>query len=222
MANPILYFFPMSCARVAMTALEHTGIDYDINIVNLVAHDQKSPEYLAINPVGKIPALMVGDEVLTENVAIILYLDEAYPEAKLLPVAHDPMARARIRADLMWVATTLHPLVRQMRASMRYTVGDVAPVRAKAMELFDPELRALEAKFALQNWWYGEDWSAVDAYLGWAVSGYASTGNDLSVYPGLVDYMSRMADQPAYARMCAKEGRLIDEKQIELPPGAVR
>lgn len=222
MADATLYFFPMSCARVAMTVLEQTGIDYDIRIVDLVAHAQKLPEYLAINPAGKVPALTIGDAVLTENVAIILYLDEVHPEAELLPAADDAAARAKARADLMWVATTLHPLVRQMRASIHYTVGETAPVRDKAMELFDPQLRALAAKFERQEWWYGDRWSAVDAYLGWIVSGYTSIGNDLSVYPGLVAYMARTAEYPAYARMYAREGRLIEEQGIMLPPGAIR
>lgn len=222
MADTTLYFFPMSCARVAMTVLEQVGIDYDIKLINLPGQDQRTPEYLALNPFGKVPALKTGNDVLAENVAIILYLDETYPAAKLLPVANDAFARAKIRADLMWIATTLHPLVRQMRASYNYTVGEAAPVRDKAMELFDPQLRALDAKFAAQQWWYGNDWSAVDAYLGWIVSGYTSTGNDLSPYPGLVAYKARMTEHSAYARMYAKEGRLIEEANIALPPGAIR
>lgn len=222
MADLRLYFFPMSCARIAMTVLEQTGAAYDVSIVNLMAHDQKSPDYLAINPVGKVPALQVGDAVLTENVAIILYLDEIYPEAGLLPAAQDPVARAGAHADLMWAATTLHPLVRQMRASMHYTVGELAPVRDKALELFAPQLEALDAKFAAQTWWYGDRWSAMDAYLGWVISGFTSTGNDLAVYPSLVAYMARLSAHPAYAAMYAKEGRLIEEAKIELPPGAIR
>ena len=222
MPNPTLYFFPLSCARIAMVALEHTGIAYDTKIVNLMAHDQKGPRYLAINPAGKVPALKLGDVVLTENVAIIQYLDELYPGAGLLPANEDPIARARSHADLMWIATTLHPLVRQLRAPVYYTTDDIAPVRAKALEQFNQQLAALDAELASKSWWYGENWSAADAYLGWIVSGFTSVGNDLAVYPSLVAYMARLSEHPAYARMLAEEGRLIEQAGIVLPPGVLR
>ncbi|NIJ09614.1 glutathione S-transferase [Sphingomonas vulcanisoli] len=222
MADTTLYFFPLSCARVAMTALEQVGIDYDVSVINLMAHGQKAPEYLAINPVGKVPALKVGDEVLTENVAIILYLDELYPEAKLLPPATGPIDRARARADLMWVATVLHPLVRQLRAPKHYTTGDTAPVSDNALEEFGHHFAELDAKFATRDWWYGAQWAAIDGYLAWILSGFTSVGNKLDAFPALAGYVQRLHAHPAYARMFAKEGELMEQQGLTLPPHVVR
>jgi glutathione S-transferase len=222
MADVRLYFFPMTCARVTMVALEQAGVAYDVEIIDIMKRGQKAPEYLAINPAGKLPALRIGKAVLTETIAILLYLHELHPQANLLPPADDPIARARLRADLLWVATTLHPLVRQLRAPMHYTIGDVAPVRANALEEFKQELGTLDARLAKASWWYGEEWAVIDAYLGWILSGFTSVGNDLSVFPALAAYVVRLKSHPAYARMYEHEGRLMQSHGLTLPPGVIR
>ena len=222
MNNLTLHFFPLTCARVTMTALEQTGVEYEVKLVDFMAHEQKSPAYLAINPAGKVPALQVGKRLLVETVAIILYLDQMHPAAKLLPSRGDPLDAAVVRSDLIWCATTLHPVVRQIRATYYYTTGDVAPVKAKGLEAMATHLSALDRRFEKQTWWFGDDWSAVDAYLAWVISGHTSIGGDLSPYPALVNYMARMAVQPAYSRMFAREGMLIEKATIQLPPGVIR
>lgn len=221
MSSATLYFFPLSCARVAMVALEQTGLDYEVEIVNLMAHDQKSPDYLAINLVGKVPAVRIDGGVLTENVAIILYLAERFPKAMLLPATSDLLQVAAVRADLLWCATTMHPLIRQLRATHHYTLGDLAPVKQKAADLMAVEFERLEQRLD-GRWWFGEQWSMVDAYLGWIISAFTSIGSDLSPFPGLVGYMDRLSRWPAYARMFAKEGELLVQAQIQLPPGVIR
>ena len=89
------YFRSTASYRVRL-ALALTGLDYAYVPDHLRKNDQRAPDYLAINPQGMVPALVVGDEVLTQSLAICEYLDEVYPEPALLP--REPLARARVRA----------------------------------------------------------------------------------------------------------------------------
>ena len=80
-----LYWGPGSCARVPFIALEEAGADFTLHVINRFAGDAKSPEYLAVNPKGKVPTLVVDGWILTENPAIQTYIAGAYPDAALLP-----------------------------------------------------------------------------------------------------------------------------------------
>lgn len=222
MSDLKLYFFPLSCARVTMVALEHVGATYDTELVNIVANEQNSTEYLSINSAGKVPALRVGDKFLTENVAIIGYLDQLYPDAGLLPVASDPLDAAMMRANLMWCSTTLHPILRQIRATRHYTNADQEPVKAKGVELLLPQFEALDRRFSAQQWWFDGSWSIMDTYLNWISAGYAIVGGDLAPYPALIAHGQRVTEQPAYRRMFEREGQLIEKTGVHLPPGVVR
>lgn len=216
-----LYFCPMTCARVTMVALERSGAAYHVRLINLMAGEQRAPDYLAVNPMGKVPALRIGDRVLTENAAILLYLDGAYPEAGLLPHAIDPVEVATARSDLIWCATSLHPLVRQIRAPAHYTLGDQDAVRAKGVEAVAPILARFEARFAAADWWFGPAWSIVDTYIAWAVAGWA-TAIDLAPYPSVAAHGGRVAAQPAFGAMLAREAALMAEAGMQLPPGMAR
>lgn len=222
MPDMTLYFFPLSCARVSMVALEKTGAAYDTRLVNIVANEQNSPDYLAINPAGKVPALKIGERILTENVAIILYLQHMFPDAGLLPKATDPVELAIIRANLMWCATTLHPILRQIRATRHYTAADIEPVKTKGIELLRQQLALLDRHLERQPWWFGDDWSIMDTYLNWISGGYAIVGGDLSDYPALVAHGERVVVESGYRQMFEREGRLIHDTGVHLPPGVVR
>jgi glutathione S-transferase len=86
MSDITLYFAPNTCARVPMTALEEIGIPFKTELVAFMRGDHRSPGYLALNPKGKVPALTVDGRVLTENVAILVWLATTFPDATLLPM----------------------------------------------------------------------------------------------------------------------------------------
>ncbi|MEP0728679.1 MAG: glutathione S-transferase N-terminal domain-containing protein, partial [Parasphingorhabdus sp.] len=79
--SPILYFAPLTCARVSLTALEETGQPFETKLIAFMAGEHRSEEYLAINPSGKVPALQTESGILTQNGAILLYLAQKCPEA---------------------------------------------------------------------------------------------------------------------------------------------
>ena len=80
-----LFVAPNTCARVPTIALEEIGVPFNTELIRTAAGQQSSPEYLAVNPKGKVPALLIDGQPLTENVAILRWLNRTYPEAKLLP-----------------------------------------------------------------------------------------------------------------------------------------
>ena len=143
MHDLILFMFPGACSRVTMSALEEVGLDYEERMVNLRSGEQKSSAYLSLNPKGKVPALRMGERIITENSAIIWSLHLEHPNANLLPRDHDPVAYDQGLIDLIWCSGTMHPIVRQIRNPMRLTKGDTSGVRADGLEKFAHECEAL-------------------------------------------------------------------------------
>lgn len=212
-----LYHAPMTCSRVTMTALEEIGIRYDVVMVNLMAGEQRRPAYRAINRAGKVPALKVGDRMLTENVAILSYLGGRFPDAGLLPLTADPVEQARMIADLLWCSATLHPLVRSLRFPGMMTLGDPEGVKAKGVEMILPVLTRLEERFAESIWWYGDTWSIVDQYLAWLMA-TASGGYDLSPFPAVLQHAARSSSRPAFQRMEHREFEAAQAADVPMPP----
>lgn len=123
MTRICLFHMLDACSRVVMNALEEIGIDYEDRSMNLFRGEQRVPEMLADNPKGKVPTLQVGDARLTENPAILLYLDEVYPGAELMSLAANVVERAMARADLI--------LVFQFRQPARTHLHDVGACGAR-------------------------------------------------------------------------------------------
>jgi glutathione S-transferase len=85
-----LYYSPQTRATGARVLLEELGAPYDLHVLNMKAGEQRQPPYLAINPLGKVPAIRRGEALVTEQVAIYIYLADLFPEAGLTPALHDP------------------------------------------------------------------------------------------------------------------------------------
>ena len=111
MTELTLYFAPDSCSRVPLIALEEIGCPYDLHVVAFARGEHRSPGFLALNPKGKVPTLVVDGRPLSENVAILGWLATRFPEAALLPPSDDPWDRAQVTADLAFCASGLHPMV---------------------------------------------------------------------------------------------------------------
>lgn len=200
-----LYHCPFACSGVTMNALEEAGLDYDDQLVNIMKGEQKRPEYLAVHPDGKVPALAVDDQVVTENPSILMFLHGIAPDAKLLPDAESPMERARQASDLVWCSATVHPMVRQIRMPIRFTDGDPSGVQAKGHEYLHGVCARVEERLDGNDWWYGADWSIVDVYLRWLMTTAASAGFEVQNYPNVVDLVERVQQRPSFQRAQARE-----------------
>jgi glutathione S-transferase len=204
MTNLTLFHFPGGCSRVSMTALEHIGVPFTDVMINLMQGEHMQPAYQATNPRGKIPALLVDGHLLSENAAIMLWLDMTYPDAGLFPKVANDWQRAQQLSDLFWVSSVWHPYVRANKVPSRWTVGEEAPVRARGRELLMPCMGQLEERLTQAEWWYG-DWSIIDVYFYWAYTTAEEGEFDLSPYPNINRHREAVKALPAFQRALARE-----------------
>jgi glutathione S-transferase len=147
-----LYYSTGSCSLASHIVLEEAGVKFEAQRLNLKEGDTRKPEYLKINPKGKVPTLVLDDgQVLTENPAIMSYIADTHPEAKLLAPVGD-VQRARAQEWLAWCASAIHaatfgPLFAASKiadpAEKQAAIEKAKPALASAMEMFD---RGLEGK----------------------------------------------------------------------------
>lgn len=105
-----LYYAPGSSSFAAHIALQETGASFETHRLSIPDKQTRTPEYLAINPAGKVPALIIDGQVLTEVAAILFYLAKRFPEAKLMPPDSDLVAQAQVISWMSYVASGLHPV----------------------------------------------------------------------------------------------------------------
>ena len=216
MTDITLFVAPGSCARVSAIALEETGAPYKAQLVRFMKGEHKAPAYRAINPKGKIPALLIDGQTLTENVAIISYLNVLYPSAKLMPPTASAYEASTQLADLCFCATTLHPIVTRLRIPTMFASPDAArsvwELGHRAMqEYFD----LIEKRLLHQPWWYSMQWSAMDAYLYWVFWRVTGAGFDASPYPSLVDHARRMELRDSVKRALEIEATATRQLEAE-------
>ncbi|MBU2676911.1 MAG: glutathione S-transferase family protein [Gammaproteobacteria bacterium] len=201
-----LYMAPGTCARVPSICLEEAGLDFDSVLIRFMKGEHKSPDFKKLNPKGKVPTLVIDGEALTENVAIITYLNERFPDANLMPDASDSLARARQTADLCFCSATLHPIVTRIRLPQFFASKDAAQsVWEKGCKAMTEFFALIENRLADRPWWYGAEWSAVDAYLYWVFWRVEGADFDVSLYPRFKDHSNRMEERPAVQRALARE-----------------
>jgi glutathione S-transferase len=130
----ILYHAPNTRSTGARVLLEELGVPYTLKVLNMKAEEQRQPAYLAINPMGKVPAVRHGDALITEQVAVSLYLADLFPEAGLAPALDDP-ARGPYLRWLVYYASCFEPAVVD-----RYLKHEPAPARMSPYGDFDTSL----------------------------------------------------------------------------------
>ena len=210
MPDLTLCCFPSACSRATMIALEETGATYETRVANLQKGEQRSAEYLAINPKGKVPVLIVDGKPLTENVAILAYLADAYPDAKLLP--SDPMGRAEALSAVAWLASAVLTAISRAFRPERISDADGAGDRIKAVARDDirANLTIAEAHLAGRTWWL-DQWSVADAYLYYIWSVASRLGCDAATFPNIAAHAARMEERASTRAMIDWEKRTLEQ-----------
>lgn len=219
-----LYFAPESCARVSLIALEEIGCAFDLNLVRFMKGEHRSPAYLAINPAGKVPALVVDGVPLAQTTAILTFLALSFPEARLLPYSGDTMGDVQIISKLAWFSGDLHPLVTRIRMPHFFCDLEGAPaqVREKGIAGMRLQLAPMDAALAEQPWVLGNDWSAFDAYLFWVWFRVVGAGFPAEDFPAIAAHQVRMHQRPAVRRALARETALLAAIEAEGPTVPLR
>lgn len=202
-----LYMAPGTCARVTAIALLELGLEFDTQVVRFMKAEHRSQAYLNINPLGKVPAMVYDGEVVTENVAIIQFLNSTH--GALLPTADSELTQAHILADLCFCSSTLHPTVTRIRMPQMFAgMEHASAVKAAGMKAMDPHFQVIENRLAKGIWWYADQWSAVDAYLFWVFWRVEGAGYDVSRYPNYCKHYQAMLDRPSVLKAFKLEADL--------------
>ena len=209
----VIHQFPGACSRVTMTALEEVGLAFEDRCVDLRSGQQKSPEYLALNPKGKAPTVIIDGVVLTENAAIVAFLDAQFPEKRLLPKTGDPLVDIRGLIDLVWCSSTIHPIVRQIRNPQRWSTGATEGIKDDGMAKMADECAKMSQRIG-NGWWYGAEWSILDTYVYWAYSTAEIGGFPLDRYPVLVAHGERVRARPSFQRALAREAAAVERHAL--------
>jgi glutathione S-transferase len=195
-------FAPTRSIRVRWT-LQELEVDFEAVTVNLMAGEHRRPEFLAINPAGKVPALVDGDIVLTESVAIVVYLADKYPGKRFLPA--DPRGRAEAMRWLLFTTTELEqPLWRMAKHNFIYPEDKRLPADIPlAREEFSAMAEVLDRHMTGREFVAGDHVTVADFVLGYTLD-WATMGNLLDSFPRLEAYRERLYARP-HASMRIKD-----------------
>ena len=196
--NLTLYTNPHSRGRTARFMLEELGMPYEAVVLDYEGA-MKTPAYLAINPMGKVPAIKHGNAIVTECAAICAYLADAFPKAGLAPPAGQ-------RADYYrWLFFAAGPVEAAIMDKFRKLEPDAEHQRMIGYGSFDRTIAALDAAVTRNPWLAGDSFSAADVYAGSQIDWPMQFGM-LEPTPALSDYIERLRARPAYVRAKAIDG----------------
>ena len=201
-----LYYAPGSCARASLIALAEANADYGIEKLDMAQNAQRQPGYLAVNPKGRVPALVTPHGVLTENVAILAYIAQTHPAARLAPL-DDPFAFAQMQAFHSYLSSTVHVAHAHGRRAYRWSDDAAAQVsmQQKVAQNMLECFQLIESSMLKGPWVMGDDYTVADAYL-YTLSGWLEgDGVPLSKLPAIQDHHQRVGARPAVQRALAQE-----------------
>jgi len=201
------YTNPMSRGQIVRWMLEEVGAPYEQVLLDY-GTTMKAPEYLAINPMGKVPAIKHGDHVVTECAAICAYLAEAFPKAGLAPTPDE-------RADYYrWLFFAAGPLE---QAIVNTALGFVVPAEREVMAGYgnlEAAAGALAGAVSVHDYVAGDRFTAADVYIGSQVS-WGLEFNTLPKLPAFEAYAARVTDRPACKRARGIDMALIAEAEAQ-------
>jgi glutathione S-transferase len=207
MSELVFYTHPMSRGRIIRWMLEEVGQPYRTEVLDF-GSTMKAPAYLAINPMGKVPAVKHGDVVVTEAGAICAYLADAFPQAGLAPPPGDK-ARAPYYRWLFFAAGPIEQAVTSKSMGWETPEGREGAVGSGRME---DVLTAVEGALAGREYVAGDRFTAADLYLG-AHLGWGMQFGSIEKRPAFEAYVARLQARPAAVRATEIDDKLIAEQQ---------
>ena len=199
-----LYYTPGTCALAVRIALEEAAAPHQLVRVDFAAGQQRTPEYLAINPKGRVPALVTPQGTLTETPALLAYVAQAFPQAGLAPA--DPYGFARMQEFHSYLASTVHVAhAHRPRASRWADEPEAqAAMQRKVPQNMTDCFQLIETHYLSEGpWVLGDQYSVADGYLFTVASWLKSDGVDIAQFPKVFAHTQRMLQRPAVQRAMA-------------------
>jgi glutathione S-transferase len=201
-----LYFARGGCSLASHIALEEAGADYVARRVDFSREEQRTPDYLAINPKGRVPALVTPRGILTETPAILAYIAQTFPGAALAPNA-DFFAFAQMQAFNSYLCSTLHVAHAHGVRATRWadTQEAVDEMKRKMPEVVTASFQMVEKEMLRGPWVMGDRYTVADCYLFTVAQWIEKDQVDTSVIPRVMEHRERMMQRPAVAKVVAYE-----------------
>lgn len=201
-----LYFSPNACSMASHITLEEIGAPYEAKRVNFGAEQQKSPEYLALNPKARVPTLATENGIITETPAILAFLAQSFPEKKLAPL-NDPFAFAELQAVTSYFCSTVHVAHAHKGRGPRWAdeASSHEDMKRKVPQTMTACFELIEGKLLKGPWVMGEAFTIADPYLFLLTRWAEGDGVDLSRFPKVSDHYARMNARPAVKTVLARE-----------------
>jgi glutathione S-transferase len=201
-----LYYAAGTCALASHIALEECGARYEIVRVDFRTNGQRKPEYLAINPKGRVPALVTDHGVLTETPALLAYIAQIFPAARLAPPA-DSFEFARVQAFNSYLCSTVHIAHAHRMRGHRWAddAAAIEEMRRKVPESVGECFGLIEREMFAGPWVMGEAYTICDPYLFTLAQFLEGDGVDPARFPKILAFRKRMAQRPAVKTALAQE-----------------
>jgi glutathione S-transferase len=201
-----LFYAPHTCSLASHIALEDAAAEYSTARIGFAAEEQRRPEYLAINPKGRVPALVTDKGILTETPAILVFIAQSFPQARLAPL-DDPFFFAEVQAFNSYLCSTLHVAHAHRMRGQRWADD---PSAIEAMQRKVPEsvgscYQLIEKKMLREPWVMGETYTICDPYLFTIAQWLEQDGVDPSRIPKVMAHRRRMSERPAVQKAIAEE-----------------
>jgi glutathione S-transferase len=198
-----LYYAPGTCALASHITLEEAGASYATERLDFKSNQQTSPEYLKLNPKGRVPTLVTDHGILTETPAMLAFIAQSFPKAKLAPL-EDAFAFAQVQAFNSYLCSTVHVAHAHKGRGYRWATEEssFADMKRKVPQT----VGACFALIALKGpWVMGEQYTVCDPYLFTLALWLEGDSVDLAALPKVADHRKRMSERPAVKKVLAEE-----------------
>ena len=201
-----LYYAPATCALASHITLAEAGADYATERIDFKVNQQNSPDYLKINPKGRVPALVTDRGILTETPAMLAYIAQSFPQAGLAPL-DDPFAFAQVQSFNSYLCATLHVAHAHKLRGARWATEESSFADMKRMipKTVGACFALIEKQMFRGPWVMGEAYTVCDPYLFTLAGWLEGDGVDLPKLPRVMDHHRRMSQRPAVQRAVAAE-----------------
>ena len=205
-----LYFAPMTCALVPFVTLTEAGARFDVQAINTRTGQNRTPEFLRLNPKHKVPVLIIDGEPLTENVALQIWIHRQFPAAKLLPAA--PKEEIRAISLMAFCASGIHPHLTPNARPQNYCdlPNSEESVKRVANKLLFEDFKVIDDLLAGREWFFPH-FTACDAYFFWCFKRAVSFKLDLAQFRNCMAHFERMKLRSSVQKVVAYEKQVQDE-----------
>ena len=203
-----LYYAAHTCSLATHIVLEEVGADYSAKRIDFATNQQRSPDYLKINPKGRVPALITDRGILTETPAMLVYVAQSFAKEGLAPI-DDPFLFAEIQSFNSWLCSHLHVAHAHRMRGYRWVDADdahsIAALQRKVPQSVGDSFALIEREMLKGPWVMGERYTICDPYLFTLAQWLEADGVDPKTIPRVIEHRRRMAERATVKKAIEQE-----------------